>query len=405
MMGVLKETSLASAGGRRASRLRRSTVGVQVALSVVLLVVAGLLVRSLATLHGFDPGFRTDRLVLAEVDTRAAGFGPAEAHAFTEITIERLRGLPGVEDATGALVVPLSTTRERRGFRIPGYAPPNGRPYVSIDYNIVGPRYFELMGIPIVQGIGLDAATTGNALAVVINEAAAGLFWGGRDPVGQMLTLAGDNVTLQVVGVARTLSYYEVGEAPRPYIYVSAAAVPAPPLTLHVRARARADALLATVEREIEAVDPRVMSVAYSFEQMRSLPLFPARALASLASVFGGIALVLCMVGLYGVVASSVGQRTREIGVRLAFGAQPRDLVRSVLREPMGLVAIGGVAGLALAGGAAQALGNQLFQVSPLDPLTYAGVFLLLAAIALLASWGPARRAARIDPVRALREG
>ena len=403
---ALKDVGGTSTGGPRQARLRRLAVTLQVSISVTLLVTSALLVRSLWKQQRFDPGFETDRLGLVALDLVNQRIPEAEVRATLALALERIRQVPGVTHASAGLVVPLGFSSERRGLRIPGYTPanPQAKGIVSVDYNIVDAEYFVTMGIPIVSGRSWEPSTSAQgAREVVINETMARRFWAGRNSLGQPVELVGQG-SFVVAGIARDITYYEIGEAPRPYIYFPDRVLLDFQPKLHVRTAGPAEPVLPAVERLVRAVDPRFApSGSTTFLALRQAPLFPGRALATSALAFGLIALALTAVGLYGVVAASVGQRTREIGVRMALGAEARVVLREMLRDALRLTGAGAAVGFAGAYLTASAMRSLLFQVGPFDGVAYLLVGTVIATTTIAAAWVPARRAASIDPVVALK--
>jgi len=403
LIAVLKEGGLATAGGRQRARWQQAFVVVQVAVSLVLLVAAGLLLRSLQNTAAFDPGFTTDNLLLAQVDLRRQGYGPEQGQAFYRQLMERLKTSPGVRAVTSAVLVPLGVDRESRGFRIPGHMPPNGDTFFSLGHNTVGPDYFATMGIRLLRGRDFDAQPGARPVAI-INETMARSFWPNADAVGQSIHPGGNSPPIEIIGVARNIKYYSLAEEPQPYVYTSAAQVYEPSMTIHLRAAGDPKLLANAVRKEIASLDPNVaVTNLVTFAELRQTPLFPSRAMALVASLFGLLALLLAAVGIYGVTAYMVGQRTREVGIRLALGAERGDIFRLIVGQGLVITLIGVGVGLVAAGVLTRFLSSQLFGVSATDPLTFALIALLLLSVALLACYLPARRAAKVDPMAALR--
>ena len=400
-VSLLKEEATTSTGGRSGSALRRSAVLLQVAVSTTLLLASALLVTSLRNLQQFDLGFRTDHLAMVTVDLKfrrvpAGQFGPYISELLT-----RARGLTGVASVAVAADVPLGGGQDGYGYRIPGYTPPSGKSLVSIDTNIVSAGYFETMGLTFTSGGAWSAAAP--ARVAVINQTMASRFWPGRDPVGQPLEFIGQGM-LTVAGVVRDSTNYDIGESPMPYAYLPAEIVPQSVFVLVARTTEPPAARVAALADVVRAVDARARALgATTFEEAREVPLYPQRMLATTAMLFGIFALVLTSIGLYGVVSQSVGQRTREIGVRVALGARPAAIQYDVLKQALLLVGLGAVAGLGVGYALAGGLRQWLFGVRPFDAAIYLGVAIVLGGVALVAAWIPARHAARIDPIQALR--
>ena len=400
----LKDEGPTSTGGRRGGRLRRVAVVVQVCSAMVLLLSGGLLLRSAIALGRVDPGFDTANLAVFRVDLRRARVPGDERRRVIEAALDRLRAAPAVTAAGIANALPLGVDKNRMRIQVPGYLPPDGASGVSVSYAQVGRTYFEALGIPIRRGAVWGASADGSAgNVIVINETMARSFWGGRDPVGSQVGIVGRGA-VTVVGVARDSVYYELGEAPRPFMYVPAETVLPETLAIVARTSAPVDRLLRPLAREIAAADERIAPLASaSFDDLRRVPLYPSRALASIALVFGALALLLTAVGLYGVVAGVVGQRTREFGVRLALGARSGQILGGVLRDALVLAMAGVAAGLAAGALASGALRTWLFGVGAIDAPTFIAVAIVVVLVTVTAAWIPARRASRIDPVAALR--
>ena len=398
---LLKGESGAVASGRHAMRGRRAAVFIQVAASVVLLVVAGLLTTGVGRQLSFDPGFETGRLAVLDVDLRRQGLARGEWAGATAAVLERLRALPGVIAAGISTHVPLELGQDRLGFVIPGFTPPDGRRYVSIDVCSVNATYFDALGAKFVQG-GPWMPGSG-AMGVVVNETAARTFWPSGDAVGNAIALVGGPSAI-VSGVVRDTLYYEVGEAPRPFVFTPAEADPPASFIIIVRTAGEPRARLREFALALPAVDRRLApSHIGTFEDLRAVPLFPARLLSAAALAFGGLAFFLTALGLYGVVATSVSQRTREIGVRMALGARPSTVVRGVVRDALAVTLAGALAGFGAAYAAAAPLSEWLYGVGRFDIAVYVMVAAATVAMALTAAALPARRAASVDPVQALR--
>lgn len=406
LAGAMKEEGASTAGGYHKSRLFGAFIVGQVAASLVLLAAAGLLLRSLHNASLFNPGFATQDLLVASVDLNPHGYTEARGRAFWEQALGRVRNLPGVQGATFAQVTPLGFSRESRGFDIPGHTPPEGRKYFSLAINVVGPEYFRVMGIPLVAGREFDErdVRAGAAPVIVINETMARKYWPNENPVGKSIVDLGTKAAMQIIGVARDIKYYSMDEAPRSYVYASFGQFYSTPMTLHVRASTNAAALPQLIKQQVAALDPAIaVYEAMPFDQLRMLPLAPTRAMAISGSAFSLLALILTAVGMYGIVSYSVSQRTQEMGVRMALGAQRVDILRLIIGRGLTLTAIGVVLGCVLAVATTRFMQALLFGVSPADPATLAGVGALLVAVALIACYVPARRASRVDPIVALR--
>ncbi|HEV2736269.1 MAG TPA: ABC transporter permease, partial [Longimicrobiaceae bacterium] len=401
---ALREGSGGRGAGR--TRLRSAFVVAQLAMSLLLLVTAGLFVQALRSALATDLGFDPDGVVVADLNLRAQGFDDARSAAFHRRVVERIAALPGVETVGAAQFAPMSgntmsvdvETPER-----PNPAPAPGRTPMNAAYTVVDPGYFRALRIPLVAGRGFTASDREDAPpVVVVNQTLARRFWPGQNPVGRRLRVFREEH--EVVGVARDGKYQALDQEPTSFLYLPLAQAGADRMTLFVRARTEPGRTLAAVRREVAALDPDVpMQQAMPFSALVGMSLFPQRLAATLIGAFGLLGLALAAVGIYGVLSFHVGQRTQEIGVRLALGAAAGDVVRMVLRQGLRLVAVGVALGLAAALAATRLLTGLLHGVSATDPATFLAVPALLAAVALLASWLPARRAARVDPMTALR--
>jgi predicted permease len=406
LTAALGEGSTRLAGGRRHARVRRTLTAVQVAACLVLLIVAGLLVRSVRHAAAFDTGFDSHGLALLSVDLQRFGYSPERTRTFYDALFARLSALPDVESVSAAVSMPLALGRDRMTFLVDGQAPPEQPDGYSLDYNLIGPRYFETMRIPLVAGrdFGPDDERPGAPPVAIVNETLARKFWPTGSALGHTLSPGPNAPPATIVGVARDLKYYTLAEEPRPYVYGSARQFGQAALTLHVRATGDPARLLPAMRAAATALDPNVTPNVTTFDDLRALPLFPARAMAALASAFGLVVLVLATIGIYGTLATLVADRTHEIGLRMAFGATPRAVFGTVVGQATAMAAFGIVAGLAGAVAAGRALQSYLLGIEPTDPPTYAVVSVAVLALAVLSAYLPARRAARVDPFVALRE-
>jgi predicted permease len=400
---ALKDGALAAVGKRRFG-LRGALIAAQVSVSLVLLVCAGLFLRSLEHAATVDPGFDADNVVVASFDLRTQGYTEPRGRAFYTALTERIASLPDVRAVTLAQRVPLSGDGGRRRAGVEGYEPQPGED-MEFNFNVVGPEYFEVMRVPLVNGRGFTPADREGASQVaVVNETFAARYWPGQDPIGKRLTSFSGATSIEIVGVARDGKYQTLMEAPLPYIY-RPFLQDYEEMTLHVRVARNADTFLPLLSSEVRAVDSELPIVRLaSMRSATAFATFPQRVAATLLGACAGLALLLAAVGLYGVVAYAVSQRTREIGIRMALGAGHRAVVRMVLAGSMKVVGFGLALGFALSLAAGRAVESFLGDVSSADPIALVMAPLVMIACALIASWLPARRAARIDPMRALRE-
>ncbi len=412
LQGALRGGGRGVAGpGGAPQRLRVALITGEVALSVVLLVGTGLLLRSFAALQAVRPGFAAEGVLTAQLDLPGRRYPKLDEQppAFWAALLAQLRATPGVRAAAVASNVPL-TGGDRARVTVAGRAtaPDAGE---TVRPLVVSEDYFRTLGIPLVRGRAFTAEDGPRApRVVVVNAEAARRFWGGRDPLRAQVTLgdpadtASGLTNLTVVGVVGDVAQAGVAAPPEPQVYAPAAQHPARGLFVAVRTAGAPEALTGVVRRAVAALDPElpVFDVATMPARVAKDVARP-RATAALVALFGAVALLLAAVGIYGVVAYAVAQRTRELGVRLALGARASDVVRLVVRQAMTPVAAGTGVGLVAAGVAARAIRGLLYGVGAADPVTFVAAPLFLTVIALLASWLPGQRAGRVPPATALR--
>ena len=403
LMTVIRGDSL---GGRRRSRLRNTLVVVQVAVSLVLLIAGALCWRSLTQASAIDPGFATDHRVFAKLDLKTLGYPDSSGRQFYKTLIARVNAVPGVTSASTANYLPLETTNQTTDISIPGQPLPSGGTGFVVQTIAVGPAYFSTMGTRVVRGREFDERDIAGAAPVaVVNEAMAQRFWPNDDAIGQTITegTGSDRMDYRVIGVVRTGKYRTLGERPHPVFFRSIAQHYQPRAVLVVHASTSTGATLKIIRDEVARIDPDLVVIqASSLDQQLSLALFPTRVTGTLFTIIGAIGLCLALAGLSGLVAYSVATRTKEIGIRMALGAQRGTVVAQFVGEGGRLLVIGIVIGSALAFAATRALAGVLFGTSATDPLVFIGVILLLFLSALSACWFMARRAAAIDPMTAL---
>jgi predicted permease len=392
---------------RRRRRARHALVAAQVALSLMLVVTAGLFVRSLQEAGRVDPGFSTADIALANVDVSLSGYHGAAAVDLITRLQSRLTGLPGVESVAVSRMVPLQGSGFGMGaIRVPGYRSPQGDERMDADWNVVSPEYFGTIGMRLVEGRPFRAADDAAASRVVIvNEAFARAAWPGGQAVGRRVVHEDDDgeVPMEVVGVAADAKYRYLTDAPEPFIFVPLAQHPLGDVTFFMKHQpGRAPG--ADVRTAIAQVDPSVpLLFLQSFDDATGLGLLPQRLTAWIAGVVGIAGAGLAAFGLYGLMAYLVTQRAREIAIRVALGASSADIRSLVLRDATWLAGAGAVTGLALAFGIGTALEALLVGVAVVDATSYTGAVLLFTATLGMAAWIPARRATRTDAAAALR--
>ncbi|MGH9343755.1 MAG: ABC transporter permease, partial [Terriglobia bacterium] len=389
-------------------RLRNALVVAQVAASMVLLIVAGLFMRSLAEVQHINLGFNPRQVLNITMNLHQAGYSNARGREFYKDLLARVRALPGVQSAGLAAVVPLSVSEDDDAVYIEGQPPVPGRPTTRLFDNQVSPGYFEAMQIPVLRGRAFTEADSDSApLVAVINQAMARRFWPNQDPIGKRFKLDSEsNPWTQVVGVARDSKYRSVIDPAPPYFYLPLEQDYSAIQTLQVRTTQPPEEMAREVKQQVHGLAPNlpVFDVG-TMEQAMDSPygLLNFHLGACIAAALGILGLILAVIGVYGVVSYAATRRTHEIGIRMALGAQPGDVMKMVFGQGLLIVGAGIVVGLLAASAAVRMMEGFIFGVSAYDPLTFAGVAVLLAIVALLACYIPARRAAKVDPMVALR--
>jgi predicted permease len=410
---------VASGGRRRLFSRRNVLVMSQVALSLVLLTSAGLFIRSAEKAASIEPGFTLDHGVIVEVDASIAGYDEEHGRQLYRALLERLGGIPGVETVSLAGTVPFGPMRLDRNIQRLSDAPPASSDptgkgtLLSPRFNIVGPDYFKTLGIPLLRGRPFAAAEMGPV--AILDRAAATQLWPHEEAVGKHIRMIlGDRTKMQdaeVVGVVGSVQDSVFDNASGLlHLYVPFGQEYQADMNVHLRVAAQgSDAearMLETIRKEIGSVDSHLPVLELkTFRQYldSSADVWLARTGARMFSIFGAVALLMAMAGLYGVRAYTVARRTREIGIRMALGANASDTLRMILREGLIVTSIGAGVGLLLSVVAGRVLGSFLYQVSGIDPVVFLAAPILLSAISLLACYLPARNAARVDPMVALR--
>jgi predicted permease len=392
---------------RKRSWLRQGLVASQVAMSLLLLVAAGLFLRSLQRANAIDPGFNVRGIDTLQIDTHIAGYKTdAEGIRAVESLIDRFRGVPGVTAVAASRMVPLQGGGLGLGeLHVPGRVGPRGGDEIDADWDVVSPDYFSTLQMPIVRGRPFSAQDrTGAPLVAIVNERFAEDAWPGQDPIGkQLVQEGGDRRTISIVGVARNAKYRAINEAPRNFIYVPLTQQFMSEMTFYVR-RGATHSRINDLRQALIAFDPMLPVVhAQTMETAMTLGLLPQRIAAWVAGTVGVAGLLLAAFGLYGLTAFSVVQRTREIAIRMALGSSREAVLWLVMRQSGRLAIIGTAIGACLAAGASILLESLLIGLAPVDPAAFGTAIVVLVTVMLAASLVPARRATRMDPMIALR--
>jgi predicted permease len=404
LSGALKAESAGVVGGSGRAWVRSSLVLVQVALSFVLLVGAGLLLRSLQRVRTTSPGFSTHEVLDTSVNLVPAGYDASRAQAFQDQLLERVKALPGVESVAFARMTPLSYgSYSSTPIAADGYQPPlEEQP--TVEYNEVGPDYFATLGIPLVVGREFTRADDENAaLVAIVNETMATQYWRGSSPIGQRVQVKGR--WMQVIGVAKDSRYRSVRETPKAFFYVPLRQNFALSPVLFTRTPLSPQTMAPALLREVHALDGNLaLYEVISLQEQLDRSTSPQLVAVTLVGVLGGLALLLSVIGLYGVMSYAVSQNTRELGLRMALGAGASSLLRLVMSRGLTLTGGGVLLGAAVALALTRLLGNLLYKVSPRDPLAFGSALLVMTVAAAAACFLPAWRATRTDPARILRD-
>ncbi len=399
----LKTAARTTSSGGGGYRLRDILVVSEMVLATVLLVAAGLLLRSLHKAEATGPGFNTNDVTLAAFDLRGSGYTDDRAVEFYDHLLGQLRANPAVESVSLERFVPLWFTG--RGYstaRIENYTPqPNED--MGIDFNVVGPDYFHVAQIPLISGRDFsEQDRDGAPKVVIVNQTMANRFWPAQDATGHRVHIWGDWRT--VVGVVRDIKYHRMNEPPESFIYIPQLQADGTDANILVRSQLPPAAVIGFVRSAAKALDSKVQPLETdSLDGLLKTSMFANRTAASLASVLGILGTLLAALGIYGVLSYSVSQRTREIGIRVALGAQRKHVLGLVVGHGLRLALLGVAVGALAASAVTRGMGSLLFSVSATDPLTFGIVVFLVAAVAALAAYIPARRAMRVDPMVALR--
>jgi len=369
----------------------------------VTLIAAGLFLRSLGAANRIDPGYDPEGLAAVSIDVGFAGLDPARGALAIRALEERLRALPGVKAVSFAAAGPMEGSFARSVF-LEGQET-SQRNGTLVQVNAVSADYFPTIGIPVLAGRAFTSADReGGAPVAIVNETMAKAFWPGARAIGHRFRFFGDDRPVEVVGVAKDAKYNALGEDPQPYLYVPHAQRYSSAVALLVRASGHPNALLGTIRREVAAFNRDIpITKLDTGRNLVASSLWAPEAGAFLLGIFGLVALVLAAIGIYGVMSFAVSQRRREIGIRMALGAEAKDVLSMVLKQGMFVVALGLGVGLGLALFLSGFTKSLLYGIPPIDPVAFAGTSVLLAMVALLAGLVPARRASAVDPSSVLR--
>jgi macrolide transport system ATP-binding/permease protein len=403
LVAAMKSGSTGVVGSRGKSRLRSIFVLIQISLSFVLIAGATLLMQGLQRIQNASPGFSTQNVLTTGLDLFSAGYDVERAKIFEDQLLERVRALPGVESAAIARVTPFGFRDYSSGpIAVDGYqSAPDERP--RADYNEVSPDYFAVMGIPIVAGREFNRNDDEKRpLVAVVDETMAAQYWPGRDPIGQRLQVK--DRWMEIVGVAKLSRYRTNMEKPQPFFYVPLRQNFAVQGSLFIRKWLSPAAMMAALANQVHELDPNLApQTPITMAEHLTRMSYKERLPVTLLIIFGGIALLLAAIGLYGVMSYAVSQSRREIGLRMALGANPSDLLRLVMSRGILLTAGGIIIGAIAAFGLSHLVTSQLYGISPHDPIAFLSALLIMAVVALLACFFPAWRAMHIDPADVLR--
>jgi predicted permease len=407
LVAALQEGGDRSSAGVVRHRLRSALIVLQVAISFMLLIGAGLMLRSLWKLHRVDPGFATERVLTTRLDLNFSKYTDVQRRReFQTRLLERLAGQQGVVSAAIAGTFPLNDGGPQTGqFEIEGKPPVTAALRPQADFQQVSARYFETIRIPLVRGRGFQEADREDTPRVaLINETMARHFFPDEDPIGRRLSIDSGRNWIEVVGVVGDVRQYGLDQRPADQVYLTMPQYPPLSATLLLRSTSNPMAMTRLVRSAVHGIDPEQPVDRFrTLEQVRSNSLASPRLTSILLGIFAALALAITSAGIAGVVAFSVGERTQEFGIRLALGADPRNVVGMVLRQAMGLVALGLALGFVGAHFLASAMSRLLFEINATDPPTFLAMSVMLAAVAAAASFVPARRITAVDPMIALR--
>ncbi len=404
---LLNDAARGSTGGKRQNRVRSLLVVGEIAVSLVLLVCAGLMLKSLARIGDVNPGFQPHGLLTAQIGLPPARYSDAAAkRAFFDAVLERVRALPGVVSAGATTRMPLTGGNSSRGLVVEGFVASGPDQEPEADYRAISPEYYRTMGIPLREGREFASTDSETAPAVtIVNETFVRRYIPNGDPIGKHVTISGTGSSREIVGVVGDVHHADLVTPVRPEMSVPFAQDPWPFMTLAIRTESPGSVSVGGLQEAVRAVDAdQPIARIATMEQLFSRSTEARRFNASLLSLFAAVALALAALGVYGVVSFTVAERTHEIGIRMALGADRGDVVALVLRQAVGLAAGGVAFGVVTAFGLSRLVAGMLYGVQPSDPGVFVVVALLLAGVAVLASVIPAVRASRADPMTALQQ-
>ncbi|HLJ40189.1 MAG TPA: ABC transporter permease [Candidatus Acidoferrales bacterium] len=407
----LKEGGRTASASAAQNKLRGALAIAEISLALILLVGAGLMMKSLYKLMSVDPGLRPDRVLNMEMDLRTQQYSKDPAILnFWQQVLERVRALPGVENAAVGTVLPLTDNHSRADITIEGMALPTPGNFPHPDYHEVSPGFISTLGVPLLRGrTFMDTDKQGAPLVGMVNARLAKQYWPNQDPIGKRFMFGHPSAKtppkwINVIGVVGDTKLYGLANPSRLEVYVSSLQYPDSTMNLVVKSRIAPAALISAIRSAVASIDKNQPIFAIStMNQLVSDSVATRRITLALLGLFSALALILAAIGIYGVISYSVAQRTHEIGIRMALGAQHKDVLRMILRQGVKIAVAGVAIGVIVSLGLTQLMSSLLFSVSAADPLTFAGVAVLLVLVAMLACYIPARRALRVDPMVALR--
>lgn len=402
VQSALREESAGTTSATGRTRLRKVMVVLQIAITSVLLVCAGLFLRSLQNATNLNLGFDDRHTLATDIDLKASGLSPAQGAAFYAASLQRVSSVAGVASASLANLAPLDIATKRIAIQSP--SSPDQEMQVSM--NTVSPRYFQTLGIPLISGREFASEDVeGGRLVAIINETMAQKFWPGKNGLDAEVILANERIKVAIIGIAKDVKYRTVGEEPEPHLYLPFAQNYQPSMTLLVRATVNPATLLDIIPRQVTATNPAVQSFfTRTLEQHVGFALLPAKLAAWMSVIMCVLTLLLAILGIYGSIGYSVALRTREIGIRMVLGADAFDVVAAELRYGMMLIAIGLGCGIGISLAAGRLLAGFLYGITPFDPWTFIVAPATLIIITLFTVYLPARHATRINPASALRQ-